>query len=126
MKLFCCLTCKQVENFRIGSYIECCGGHGGGKCLNEVEVAVWGSREGVHVLALANSSLADAIQAQIREGDSGAKMRYAGEWVTRGRHFDGFVVPEDSDTVHRFQSKDEFLRVHGPLPRRDHDRLRSR
>lgn len=97
MKLLCCARCNQVFSLDY-DYKECSGKHGGGKYVTNMVAKIWGPKELILTLGFANSSFINAARDQIQKGDLESKQ---------GREFTAFVIPNDVDSVKRFESREE-------------------
>lgn len=104
MKIFFCTRCHELFNLGY-EYKECSGKHGGGKYVDNLNAEVWGDREIVHLLGFANSTLADALRLQIKDGDQEGMMPYGQGFVRKGRDFTAFIIPESAPTVKRTEKK---------------------
>jgi hypothetical protein len=107
MKLMCCAKCSQV--FSLGhTYRQCDGGHCGGLYVGDLRARVWGQKGNMFVLGFANSSFTDALFMQLAKGDLPADFRYAGNYVSPGREFKAFVMPDVVDVITHFETKEEL------------------
>ena len=105
MKLLLCVTCNEVFNLS-HTYKECSGGHGGGRYINDLDANIWGPSDKIFCLGFANSTLVDALRAQINKGDSTEMMSYGGKLTPKGRRFEAFIIPDAADSVVRMKDKD--------------------
>lgn len=106
MKLLLCLKCSDIVSLQ-REHRECKCGDSGGKYLQDGLNAI--HYGGSMLLGFHNGSLALAVSAQAREGDSfetfGAGY-YTGH--VKGREFVAFIIPQSAPTVKWFETKEEY------------------
>jgi len=99
MKLIFCNECKDVVQLRYNiRYCEC--GESGGHYVDDLNAKIWGP---CIKIGFANGSFGDALYWQKTQGDSDKMMPYGYGYVTKGRPFDAFLIPESAETMIRVE-----------------------
>lgn len=96
MKLLLCTKCSDVVALRTSHERKCECGLSGGKYIDELNAEYWGPS---YLLGFANSSLIDALRAQMREGDLNETMGGFYGKEKKGRDFTAFVIPESASSI---------------------------
>lgn len=100
MKLILCEKCSDVVCLKLGIDRSCACGESGGRYVDNLNAEVWGP---CFKLGFANMSLVSALRAQKFDGDPKDVMLYGGKYVTKGRDFQAFVIPESAETMKRVE-----------------------
>lgn len=101
MKLLLCFKCNDVFSLKTSEMTTCTCGQTSGQYVDNLNAEVSGVKDKFMVLGFDNSSLIEAIRAQLLLGDSQEKMIYGPKEVTKGRDFRSFIIPDSSTTVKR-------------------------
>lgn len=99
MKLILCEKCSDVVALKVAMRTCMCG-ESGGQYVDDLNAEVWGP---CFKLGFSNFSLVNALRAQKFDGDLKETMPYAGGYVTKGRDFQAFVIPESAETMKRVE-----------------------
>ena len=101
MKLLLCHNCGDVFSLRLERELNCLCGSVSGIYMDEVKAHVYGKKGTFSVLGFANSSFSAAIEGQAQKGDLPRTMWYGSEFVSPGRSFEAFIIPESAPSVNR-------------------------
>jgi hypothetical protein len=99
VKLVLCIRCSDVVKLSETAR-QCQCGECGGIVTDDLSAEVYGGDKAV-VLGILNSSLVDAISAQMREGDLTERVGGIYGDEVKGREFVAFVIPDSAPTVRR-------------------------
>jgi hypothetical protein len=105
MKLIFCEKCHDLVKLKKKMDRTCECGESGGKYVDDLNAEIWGP---CYKIGFANHSFTAAIIAQRLSGDSTEKMvRVYGRqgYVTKGRKFEAFIIPESAETMKRVDKK---------------------
>lgn len=102
MKLIFCKECRDVVALKENIDRTCECGKSGGRYVDDLNAEIWGP---CLKLGFSNHSFSAAIIAQRLSGDSTEKMAYGTGYVTKGRDFEAFIIPESAETMVRVDQK---------------------
>lgn len=107
MKLLFCLQCQDVVKLKILDVVTCSCGACSGVYWDSLNAMYHGD---ALPIGFGNGSLSAAIRAQVSSGDSTEAMFYGGDYLTKGRSFDAFIIPESAPTYKKV-TKEKFESV---------------
>lgn len=98
MKLIFCEECYDIVKLKKNVERTCECGKSGGRYIDSLNAEVWGP---CFKLGFSNHSFTAAVISQSLSGDSTEKMAYGTGYVTKGREFEAFIIPESANTMKR-------------------------